>query len=119
MRRVVEELYAGFPVFRFIGNQHCIDWWINFNKQIVEQETTENMIFCFRKNTVHDRLLECDQVHFSRKSLRRLSQETGISQGYVQAATKLLRLKPYKYTVKRNLQKANCAATVWFIDWKC
>jgi hypothetical protein len=98
MRSVEEDLYAGLPVFQFIWNQQCIDWWINFDKEVVEQKKTVNTIFCFRKNTIHDRLLECVQKHFSQKSLRRSSQETGISQGYVQAATKLLHLKPYKFT---------------------
>jgi chromosome condensin MukBEF complex kleisin-like MukF subunit len=93
MRSVVEDLYTGFPVFRFIGNQQCIDWWINFDKEVVEQEKAVNTIFCFRKNTIHDRLLECVQKHFSRKSLRWISQETDISQGYVQTDTKFLRLK--------------------------
>jgi len=64
MRGVVEDLYAVFPVFQFIGNQPCIDWWIHFDKEIVEQETTVNTIFCFGKNTIHDRLLECVQKHF-------------------------------------------------------
>jgi len=41
----VEDLYAGIIVFQFTGNQQCIDWRINFDKQIVEKET----VFCFRK----------------------------------------------------------------------
>ena len=70
MRSVVEDLYAGFPVFQFIGNQQFIDWWINFDKQIVEQETTVNRMFCFRKNTIHNRLLECVLEAFFTKILK-------------------------------------------------
>jgi len=45
----VEDLYAGIIVFQFTGNQQCIDWRINFDKQIVEKEKAVNKIFCFRK----------------------------------------------------------------------
>jgi len=55
-------------------SEECVDRWINFDKEIVQQEMTVNTVFCLRKNTVHDGLLECDQAHFSRKSLRTVFQ---------------------------------------------
>ena len=41
----------------------------------------------------------------ARTSVTRLSQRSGVSKSSVQAATKLLRLKPYKFTVVRNSRR--------------
>ena len=55
----------------------------------------------------------------TRQSFRRLSQQTGVPMSSVKAATKLLRLKPYKFTAVLKLQDADCVATVQFCKWFC
>lgn len=65
--------------------------------------------FLFQENTPDTRVRS---EAFPRKYVRRFSQETGISKSILQAATKLLRLKPYKFTVMQNLQRTYCATRV-------
>lgn len=52
-----------------------------------------------------------------RKSLSRLSQETGVSQFSAWKATKLLKLKPYKITVVQELQPRDNVSRVNFCNW--
>ena len=50
--------------------------------------------------------------HSPRKSLSRLSQETGVSQFSAWKATTLLKLKPYKITVVQELQPHDTVSRV-------
>ncbi|PSN32373.1 hypothetical protein C0J52_25571 [Blattella germanica] len=52
-----------------------------------------------------------------RKSLSRLSQETGVSQFSAWNATRLLKLKPYKITVVQELQPCDTVNRVTFCNW--
>jgi hypothetical protein len=42
-----------------------------------------------------------------------------VSKSSVHRATKLLRLKPYNFTVVQELQEADCVARVHFYNWFC
>ena len=51
------------------------------------------------------------------KSLRRLAQETDISEASAWKATKLLKLKPYKVTVGQELLPRDIQSRVSFCNW--
>jgi hypothetical protein len=55
--------------------------------------------------------------HTPRKSLKRLAQETGVSESSVRMGTQLLKLRPYKRTVIHNLQPRDSASRVRFCRW--
>jgi hypothetical protein len=54
-----------------------------------------------------------------RKPLRWLSHQPNVSKSHVHAATKSLRLKPYKFTFVHNFKEADHAARVRFCNWFC
>jgi biotin operon repressor len=55
--------------------------------------------------------------HTSRKSLKFLAQETGVSKSNVRRATQLLKLGSYKTTVIHALQPCDPASRVHFCSW--
>ena len=55
--------------------------------------------------------------HNPQKSLKRLSQETGVSVSSVQRATKLLKLKPYKIRVMHALHQPDTNKRLRFCNW--
>ena len=56
-------------------------------------------------------------THNPQKSLKRLSQETGVSVPSVQRATKLLKLKPYKIPVVHALHQPDPNKRLRFCNW--
>ncbi|PSN46547.1 hypothetical protein C0J52_19601, partial [Blattella germanica] len=78
-----------------------------------------------KKPRVNKRVLteeKLDEIAFrleisSRKSLRRLAQEVGVSKTSVQHATKLLKLKPYKTRVVHQLLPTDDAGRRNFCNW--
>lgn len=54
-----------------------------------------------------------------RKPLRWLSHRPRVSKSHVHAATKPLRLKPYKFTFVHNLKEADYAARIRYWNWFC
>jgi hypothetical protein len=78
------------------------------------------------KKTKHKRLVlterKLDDIgawleHTPRKSLKRLSQETGVSQSSSSRATQLLKLGPYKTTVIHTLQPRDPGNRVHLCSW--
>jgi transposase len=55
--------------------------------------------------------------HTPRKSLKRLTQETGVSKSSARTATQLLKLWPYKTTIIHALQPHDPASRVRFCNW--
>jgi hypothetical protein len=55
--------------------------------------------------------------HTPRKSLKSLTQETGVSKSSARRAKKLLKLRPYKTTVIHALQPHDAASSVRFCSW--
>jgi thioesterase domain-containing protein len=55
--------------------------------------------------------------HTTKKSLKRLAQETGVSNSSAGRATQLLKLRPYKTTVIHALQPRDPASRVHFCSW--
>jgi hypothetical protein len=55
--------------------------------------------------------------HTSRKSLKRLAQETGVLKSSARTATQFLKLKPYKTTEIHALQPWNSTSRVHFFSW--
>jgi hypothetical protein len=55
--------------------------------------------------------------HTSRKSLKRLAQETGVSKSSARTVPQLLKLRPYKTTVIHALQPRDPANRVHFCSW--
>jgi hypothetical protein len=55
--------------------------------------------------------------HTSRKSLKRLTQETGVSKSSARTATQLLKLRPYKITAIHALQLRDPTRRVHFFSW--
>jgi hypothetical protein len=53
------------------------------------------------------------------KPLRWLSHQHSVLKSYVHAATKSLRVKPYKFAFVHNLKEADHAARVRFCSWFC
>jgi transposase len=51
------------------------------------------------------------------KSLRRLSQETGVSIGSASKATKLIKFRPYRVRVLHDLKPADAPQRIWFCNW--
>jgi transposase len=65
---------------------------------------------------------EARREHKSRKSLKRLAQETGVSTSNARRATQLLKLRSYKTTVTHALQPLDpairvhfCSCILWYV----
>jgi hypothetical protein len=55
--------------------------------------------------------------HTPRKSVKRLTEDTGVSKSSARMATWLLKLRPYKTTVIHTLQPCDSAGRVRFCSW--
>lgn len=113
VRRLFQEEYPGVQVpnrstihrlvnkFRETGS--VLDRKHRRPRRVLTEETLDNVGHALERSP--------------RKSVRRLSQQMGISYGSVQKATRLLKLQPYKITAVQELKTGDPAKRLQFCEW--
>jgi hypothetical protein len=114
LESVSENFYVNFMMKEFLADKQFIIWWINLEQWDSCQTRNKNMS---DECLLRSQMTRARHKHTPRKSMKHLAQGTGMSKSSANAATQLLKLRPYKTTVIHALQPHNSVSRVHFWSW--